>query len=90
MRSPFSTEGNSSRLGALTRDGVRVVTADTMSITGARRQQLGTDRQHSGVNLRRTRFSLSSSAVTGKVRVCSVQPLEQDRAGPAPEGQPGR
>ena|ERR1022692_4981932 len=69
MRSPFSTECNSSRLGALTRDGVRVVTADTVSITGARRQQLGNGSQHSGVNLRRTRFSLSSGAAPDKVGV---------------------
>lgn len=82
----FSTECDSSRLGALTRDGVRVITADTVSITGAGRQQLGNDSQHPGVKLRRTRFSLSSSAAR-QGGCCSVRPVEQDRAGPAPEGQ---
>jgi hypothetical protein len=55
-------------LGAVTRDGVRVVTADTVSITGARRQQLDNEAS-TPESIRRTRFSLPSSAATGKVGV---------------------
>jgi len=78
---------NCTDLGAVTPDGVRVVTADTVSITGARRQQLGRDSQHSGVILRKAPVQPVLRRGDRQGGCCSVQPLEQDRAGPAAEGQ---
>jgi len=73
------------------RQRVKCVTSysELNHVLAARRQHLGNDSQHSGVNLRRTRLSLSSSAATDKVGVARSSRSNKIGAGPAPEGQRG-